>query len=99
MCRIVLWVVSVLRVLPAVPRYCCMNLLPEIIIPRMDLSSCVCDVCVCDVCVCVCDVYIYVFMFNIKSASVLFFYVFMFVIRSVIRSATSDCKSGSLMRW
>jgi hypothetical protein len=48
------------------PRYD-MNLLPEVILPRMDLSSCVC------VYVCVCDVYIYVFMFNIKSASVLFF--------------------------
>ena len=50
MCRIVLWVVSVLRVLPAPspsspPRYD-MNLLPEVILPRMDLSSCVC-VCVC----------------------------------------------------
>jgi hypothetical protein len=50
-----------LRVLPEVPRYCCMNLLPEIIIPRMDLSLFVC------VCVCL-YICFWVFMFNIKSA-------------------------------
>ena len=74
MCRIVLWVVSVLPALPAPsppppPRYD-MNLLPEVILPRTDLSLFV------FVYVYV-FVYISVFVFNIKSASVLFLCVYL----------------------